>query len=114
MPHFIIDCSPNILTLQDPKEVMRQVHDTADATELFAKGNIKVRMRPYEHYNVGNTEKDFIHVFGNIMGGRTVEQKADLSKRITKTLTALFPEVPVISINIIDFENESYCNRGMI
>lgn len=114
MPHFIIDCSENVLRLKEPKDLMRDVHDTADSTGLFAKGNIKVRIRPYSLYNVANTEDDFIHVFANIMGGRTPEQKKDLSHRITKMLKDRFPDVPVISINVIDFDVDSYCNKGMV
>jgi 5-carboxymethyl-2-hydroxymuconate isomerase len=29
-------------------------------------------------------------------------------------LNALFPEVPIISINIRDFEKTSYCNKSML
>ena len=114
MPHFIIDCSENALAGSSNEATMRAVHDTADATGLFGKGNIKVRIQPYSAYNVGNTKDDFIHVFGNIMEGRTVEQKANLSKAIVAQLTTMFPEVPVISINIRDFEKATYFNRNML
>ena len=114
MPHFIIDCSENILELVSPEEILTAVHDTAEATALFKKGDIKVRIRPFNYFTVGNTKSDFIHVFGNIMEGRTTEQKADLSKRIITKLKSMFPDVPVISINIREFEKATYCNRNMI
>jgi len=114
MPHFVIDCSENILRLNSPEEILREVHDTADATGLFKKGDIKVRIRVFEYYNVGNTKSDFIHIFGNIMEGRTTEQKADLSKQIVSKLKSMFPDVPVISMNISDFERATYCNRNLI
>lgn len=69
MPHFVIDCSPNVLKLKIPQEIIQAVHDAAEATQLFAKGDIKVRINVYEHYTVGNTDNDFIHVFGHIMEG---------------------------------------------
>ena len=59
-------------------------------------------------------DSDFIHVFGNIMEGRTEEQKIFLSKEIVSKLNQLFPEVPVISINIRDFEKSSYINKTML
>jgi len=114
MPHFIIDCSENVLRLRAPEEILREVHDTAEATGLFKKGDIKVRIRPFEHYTVGGAESDFIHVFGNIMEGRTTEQKVNLSRQIVAKLKLMFAEVPVISINIREFEKATYCNRNMI
>src|SRR5688500_12680340 len=104
MPHFVIDCSESVLRLRSAEEILREVHDTAEATRLFKKGDIKVRLRAFEHYTVGNEKADFIHVFSNIMEGRTVEQKADLSRQIVAKLKLMFAEVPVISINIREFE----------
>lgn len=114
MPHFVIDCSENILRMKSPDEILREIHDTADLTGLFKKGDIKVRIRSFEHYTVGNGKADFIHVFGNIMEGRTVEQKANLSREIVTKLKSMFPDVPVISINIREFEKASYCNRNLV
>ena len=114
MPHFVIDCSPAVLTLQPAETLIREVHDTAESTGLFGPGDIKVRVNVYALYSVGRTNGDFIHVFGYIMEGRTTEQKQDLSKRIIRNLTAMFPQVPVISMNVTDFEKATYCNRTMI
>lgn len=114
MPHFVIDCSENILRLRAAGEILREIHDTADATGLFKPGDIKVRIRAFEHYTVGGAEVDFIHVFGNIMEGRTTEQKANLARLIVAKLKAMFAEVPVISINIREFEKATYCNRNLI
>src|SRR5215204_105934 len=114
MPHFVIDCSENVLRLRAPEEILREVHDTAEATGLFKKGDIKVRIRPFTHYTVGGAESDFIHVFGNIMEGRTTAQKANLSRKIIEKLKQMFAEVPVLSINIREFEKATYCNRNMI
>ena len=48
------------------------------------------------------------------MEGRTADQKADLSKKIVSKLNQSFPEVPIISINIRDFEKSSYINKTML
>jgi len=90
------------------------VYNAAESTGLFDSEDIKVRINPFEYYMVGNTKDDFIHIFANIMEGRTTEQKANLSKRIVSELKALFPEVPIISINIRDFEKATYCNKTMV
>ena len=57
---------------------------------------------------------NFIHVFGHIMQGRNTEQKADLSRKIVTRLKSMFPDVPVISMNVIDFEKATYCNKTMV
>jgi len=114
MPHFIIDCSDQILTLKSPIVIMQSVFNAAESSKLFEKGDIKVRINPFKHYNVGGSEDDFIHVFGNIMEGRTTDQKQKLSSCIISELKNMFPEVPIISINIRDFEKASYCNKSMV
>ncbi|MDX6747767.1 5-carboxymethyl-2-hydroxymuconate Delta-isomerase [Polaribacter sp. PL03] len=114
MPHFILDCSENILKIQNPKKVLEAVLETAFSTGLFDRNDIKVRLNPFKHSLVLGGEADFIHVFGNIMEGRLEEDKAELSNAIVTTLNTLFPEVPIISINIRDFEMATYCNKSMI
>lgn len=114
MPHFIIECSDNIARDHDAKNIMQQVYDTADATGLFAQGDIKVRINPYNQYYLAEGKDDFIHVFGNIMQGRTDEQKKNLSTQIVSKLKELLPDVSIISMNVRDFEKTSYCNKDMI
>jgi len=114
MPHFIIECSENIVNLKSPKNIMQSVYEAAESTNIFAKGDIKVRINPYKHYNIGNDKDSFIHVFGNIMEGRNVNQKSNLSKKIIEALTEMFPNVPIISMNIRDFEKTTYCNKSMV
>ena len=114
MPHFVIDCSENIISIKSPSEIIQKVYDTAESTNLFDKGDIKVRINPFEYFNIGNTKDDFIHIFANIMEGRTSAQKKNLSERIVSKLKSMFPDVPVISINIRDFEKATYCNKSMV
>ena len=114
MPHFIIDCSADTITLKSPKALIQCVYDAAEATQLFEEGDIKVRIHPFKHFTVGNTKDDFIHIFANIMEGRTEEEKGDLSRQIVSKLMQLLPEVSIISMNIRDFEKSSYCNKSMV
>lgn len=121
MPHFVIDCSEHIIKLKTPEEIIGAVYETAETTGLFAKGDIKVRINPFTYFTVAGlpagqagTNNDFIHIFGHIMQGRNTEQKADLSKKMVTRLKSMFPDVPVISMNIIDFEKATYCNKSMV
>ena len=114
MPHFIIDWSESIFKLHSEELLIEQVHLAAKSTGLFNKNDIKVRVNPFKKYSTGNKKEDFIHVFANIMEGRSIEQKANLSKKIVQELASMFPTVPNIGTNIIDFEKATYCNRNML
>ncbi len=114
MPHFIIDCSEQILEIEKPKIILEEMLKVVYGTGLFEKSDIKIRLNPFKYSLVQESNDDFIHVFGNIMEGRSDEQKANLSKLIITKLKLMFPNVPIISINIRDFEKASYCNKNMV
>lgn len=114
MPHFIIECSENIIQQKSPDEIMQAVYDVAEATGLFVANDIKVRLRPYQYFKLGKDKKDFIHIFGNIMEGRSTEQKANLSKKIIERLNEMFPDLSILSINIREFEKATYSNKALI
>jgi 5-carboxymethyl-2-hydroxymuconate isomerase len=114
MPHFIIDCSENVINQRTPDEIMQEVYDVAEASGLFAENDIKVRIRPFKYFKLGEDKKDFIHIFGNIMEGRTTEQKADLSRKMIARLNRLFPDISILSMNIRDFEKATYSNKALI
>jgi 5-carboxymethyl-2-hydroxymuconate isomerase len=93
---------------------MQAVYEVAESTGLFAEGDIKVRIAGFKYFKLGGDKESFLHVFANIMEGRTVDQKRDLSAKIITALKSMLPEVPIISINISDFEKATYCNRSMV
>ncbi|MEP7165859.1 MAG: 5-carboxymethyl-2-hydroxymuconate Delta-isomerase [Ferruginibacter sp.] len=114
MPHFVIDCSEEILKMKTAAEIMQSVYEIAESTGLFADGDIKVRINSFKHFKLGPSKENFIHIFGNIMEGRSISQRSDLSKSIISRLKSMFPDIPIISINIQEFEKATYCNRSMI
>ncbi len=114
MPHFIIDCSEGILKSHSEEEIIEQVHISAVSTELFNKNDIKVRVNFFKKYSTGDKREDFIHVFANIMQGRSIKQKLNLSKTIVKDLASMFPLVPNIGTNVIEFEKTTYSNKNML
>ena len=114
MPHFILDCSESVLAIRSEEDIIEQVHRVANSTGLFDEGDIKVRVNPYKTYSVGNKKEGFIHVFAYIMEGRTVEQKAELSKRVVQKLTSMFPKITKLAMNVSDFDKATYYNRDML
>ncbi len=114
MPHFIIECSDNILEQNNAREIMRVIYDQAEASGLFAKNDIKVRLTSYKDYLLADGKSSFLHVFGHIMEGRTESQKALLSKNIIQKLNGLLPELSILSMNISEFHLSTYCNKFII
>lgn len=114
MPHFVIHCSSSILSTHSEEVINEQLHLVAQATGLFAEGDIKVRVKPFKTYLVGNKTDDFIHVFAHIMSGRTREQKANLAKLMVTKLTEMFPHVAHVAMNVDEFEQATYCNKNML
>ncbi|MGN6248708.1 MAG: 5-carboxymethyl-2-hydroxymuconate Delta-isomerase [Ginsengibacter sp.] len=114
MPHFIIDCSEDIITSIPPEEIMQAIYEVAESTKLFEENDIKVRINSYKHFKLGGEKNNFIHIFGYIMEGRTKEQRADLSKKIISRLNEMFPHISILSMNISEFEKATYCNKAML
>jgi len=114
MPHFVIECSKNILAQQPADVIMHIVYDAAAATGLFADNDIKVRINSYDQYRLGEGKDSFMHIFASIMGGRTTAQKAALSKTIIQQLAPLFPDISFLSMNVEDFDPATYCNKSLI
>lgn len=117
MPHFIIECSEELLTQIKPEEILLAVYKPAQNTNLFSAkgpGGIKVRINPYKHYITSDQKSNFIHVFAHIMEGRNEEQKVDLSKKIVASLVDLVPDSPIVSISILDIEKSTYYNKAML
>ena len=114
MPHFVVDCSRGIVRQRSGEEILARLHHAVNATGLFEEPDVKVRINPFPVHAVGGGKKNFIRVFSYIMQGRTVEQRADLSKRIVSEPADMFPTVHRIATNIAEFEKATYLNRDML
>ena len=114
MPNFVVDCSRGILQQRREEEILAALHDAANSTGLFEVSDIKVRVHPFRACAVGGSEDDFIHVFAYIMEGRSVEQRAQLSRTVVGALAELFPAIDRIAMNVAEFEKATYLNRSML
>jgi 5-carboxymethyl-2-hydroxymuconate isomerase len=114
MPHFIVDCSREILQIHDEESIITRLHRVVNASGLFEESDIKIRINPFGIHAAGGRREDFIHTFAWIMQGRSVEQRAALSKAIVSKLAEMFPSLPRIAVNIAEFEKATYFNRAMM
>lgn len=113
MPHLVVECSENVLTMKSPDEMVGSIYKTATATDGFPN-NVMVRIIPFQHYTTIGSKDDFIFICAHILEGRTLEQKQALSKNIIKMLKNMFPEIPKISMIIREFERASFINNSMV
>ncbi len=114
MPHFVVECSSSLFERVEAESLLSAVFETAVGSGLFEERNIKVRLRPYQLHLQGAEGTDFLHVFAHIMGGRTTEQKKVLSVALTRRLKEMLPGVSVVSVNVYEFDPETYSNRDMV
>lgn len=114
MPHFVVDCSRDVLQVHDEASIIARLHRVACASGLFEASDIKVRVNAFSLHAVGGGKEAFIHTFAWIMQGRSVEQRAALSKAIVSELARMFPSLPRIAVNIAEFEQATYFNRAML
>jgi len=114
MPHFVVDCSQGVLQIHDEESIITRLHRVASSSGLFEESDIKIRIHPFAIYAVGGGREDFIHIFAWIMQGRSIEQRAALSKAIVSELAEMFPLLPRIAANIAEFEQATYFNRAMM
>ena len=114
MPHFVVDCSQGILQIHGEESIITRLRRVVSSSGLFEESDIKIRIRPFRVYAAGGGREDFIHTFAWIMQGRSVEQRAALSKAIVSELAEMFPLLPRIAANIAEFEQATYFNRAMM
>jgi len=114
MPHFTVDCSEGALQFLPAEVMISLVHDAAEASGLFDQGNIKVRLQVYPeaHYTVDGSKESFIHIVGDIMGGRSIPQRKGLSRRIVLALKPHVPTMKMLSVDIREILPATYSNHS--
>lgn len=111
MPHCLVEGARSLEKILVPGELVALVHDAAMGTGLFKEGEVKVRLSLYDHYSVGGSQSDFVHVIFYLLAGRTDEQKKVLSMAIVRSLVERLPEVESISLDVRDMRREAFSNR---
>ena len=117
MPHLIVHCSESVTRMAAPEELLDTVFEAAESTGLFATsgvGGIKVRLETFRNFRNVDGREHFVHVFGYIMEGRTTAQKQALTTAVVRALKTLLPAVEIVSMNVSDFERETYRNATMV
>lgn len=108
MPYFIIESNRNTINVIHSATLVQKVFDVALHSGLFARDNIKSRLKIYDESLVAGEDHDFVHVWGYIREGRTDQQKRELSENIVATIQNLYPDIFLISCDIRELDEGSY------
>jgi len=111
MPHCVIEGARSLLQTLGGDELVARVHAAAVDTQLFREGEVKVRLSLYDHFTVGGSQEDFVHVIVYLLAGRSDEQKKALSMAIVRALLECLPAAQSLSVDVRDMRREAFSNR---
>lgn len=106
MPHCIIEHSASVSS----SELIPLVFSGALASGLFSVdgSDIKVRAIEYDHYAVGTSSADFVHVVVKLLSGRTAQQKKKLSDVVIENLSTATLMNCSITVEVVDMDRDPY------
>ncbi len=108
MPHIIVEYNEQLFNDQQVQKILHTIHDTVVQSGLFETSHIKTRAYPFRHYTHAGGDTPYVHIQARIKSGRDQENKNRLSKAIAEGLKSAAITAPVITVEIIDMERESY------
>jgi len=111
MPHCIIEYANQPELISHVDAFIDGVFQGALSSQLFEAEHIKIRAMAFDHYQVGEGDKSFVHVMAKILSGRTLEQRQTLANCILEQLN--FCELKNISytVEVIEMERASYAKK---
>ncbi|MEQ3749913.1 MAG: hypothetical protein ABNH26_11110 [Celeribacter sp.] len=107
MPHIVIEYFTK--DPLDKQAVLQTALDTATASGVMERANIKVRLLPAEAILLGDGRLSFMHVTISLLAGRSDDAKLALAQAMTAALRDLCPQVSAISADIRDMN--PYCYK---
>jgi len=111
MPHFIVEYASPLPHKVALPALQQAVWQGAVQSELFTGPDIKIRLLPYEHYQVGTERTDFIHVTARILTGRSAGQRQQLAATVLAQLVALDLAAVSLTVEVAEIERQSYAKQ---
>ncbi|MBF7073914.1 5-carboxymethyl-2-hydroxymuconate Delta-isomerase [Glaciecola sp. MH2013] len=108
MPNFIIEHSESLLEQVSLEILQDAVFEGAKNSGHFPPEAIKIRTEGRKHFRLHGQQKDFLHIKGHILSGRTDAQKKEISQAVMLPLTQLKLNSVFVSVEIIDIHRESF------
>lgn len=111
MPHFVIEYARDLEPRFDITKVMQIAFDSGVESGVMQASDIKVRARPYDHYQLANKGDSFLHVMVFLLEGRTDAQKEHVAVILRQNLQSYLVDVTSISVDIRDMNRQAYKKR---
>ena len=111
MPHCCIEYTPNVLEVIGQDELLTTAHQAMIQSGLFGAIDVKTRATLVSDYILGELAlrtSGFIHIKIYLLSGRTVEQKHGLTHAVAQALRVKLPQLPSITVDIIDMARDTY------
>ena len=119
MPHVIVEYSTNIEAEVPPQRLVEEIHQAAIASGIAEPLAIRTRLKPREHFRVGDgsPENAFVHIDIRARKGRSLEQKKHAVQTIydqaNKTLEPVFKSRPLaLTVEIHEIDPETRLLRN--
>ncbi|HAS62827.1 MAG TPA: 5-carboxymethyl-2-hydroxymuconate isomerase [Vibrio sp.] len=108
MPHLIMEYSNSVDERVNTQRLLEDLHHAAIQSGLFDAPSLKSRSLRYHDWLVGEEADsvDFIHVTFELLGGRSAEQKRELSRQLMVVLQQQANHVRSLTINVRDMDRE--------
>lgn len=113
MPHIIIEYPQSQISEEQLPDILKSVHEAVVDSGLFESSHIKTRAYPIHFYSKAGGDKPYMHTMARIKSGRNAEQKKQLSEAILAALCKEGLAVPVVTVEIIDMDRDSYTKHSI-
>lgn len=108
MPHIIIEYAQDACPEQQLPALLQALHQDVINSGLFERDNIKTRLIPVQHYQLSDACQAYVAIQCRIHGGRSVEQKQQLSQSLAQTALQFVPRNTVITAEVVEMDRNSY------
>lgn len=110
MPNMVLEYTNSVDERVNMQGLLEDLHQVALDCGLFQADDIKSRALRCHHWLIGEhgDSEDFIHITFELLGGRTDEQKQQLSDSLLLVLHEQASLVKSLSVNIRDMDKTTF------
>ncbi len=110
MPNLVLEYSNSVEERVNIQGLLEDLHQVAIDSGLFDLASIKSRTLRCHHWLVGGQgdSVDFIHITFELLEGRTVQQRNELSRQLMVVLSEQAHQVQSLTVNIRNMDSDCF------